>query len=154
MAQQGSSGSGNLLGDLIAAAVTQALNKHTDRAHQVSRLANANLFFPEQTACPTDPTARSTTRRIEQQPANRAALAQHCRHPNRNNGAASDQPRRGEPSRLQLESRCLRDNPGRCRNNLRRLLPTHKRIQRDTRLHGIPIPNSINSRVYPDSKVR
>jgi hypothetical protein len=55
MAQQGSGGSGNLLGDLIAAAVTQALNKHTDRAHQVSRLANANLFFPEQTGLPYGP---------------------------------------------------------------------------------------------------
>ena len=55
MAQQSSSGSGNLLGDLIAAAITQALNKHTDRAHQVSRLANANLFFPEETGLPYGP---------------------------------------------------------------------------------------------------
>ena len=54
-AQQGSNGSGNLLGDLIAAAITQAINKHTDRAHQVSRLANANLFFPEQTGLPYGP---------------------------------------------------------------------------------------------------
>lgn len=54
-AQQNSNGSGNLLGDLIAAAVTQILNKHTDRAHQVSRLANANLFFPEQTGLPYGP---------------------------------------------------------------------------------------------------
>jgi hypothetical protein len=54
-AQQGSSGSGNLLGDLIAAAIDQAINKHTDRAHQVSRLANANLFFPEQTGLPYGP---------------------------------------------------------------------------------------------------
>lgn len=53
--QAGSGGSGNLLGDLIAAAITQALNKHTDRAHQVSRLANANLFFPEQTGLPYGP---------------------------------------------------------------------------------------------------
>jgi hypothetical protein len=55
IAQQSSSGSGSLLGDLIAAAITQALNKHTDRAHQVSRLANANLFFPEQTGLPYGP---------------------------------------------------------------------------------------------------
>jgi hypothetical protein len=55
MAQQGSNGSGNLLGDLIAAAITQAINKKTDRAHQVSRLANANLFFPEQTGLPYGP---------------------------------------------------------------------------------------------------
>jgi hypothetical protein len=54
-AQQGSSSSGNILGDLIAAAITQAINKHTDRAHQVSRLANANLFFPEQTGLPYGP---------------------------------------------------------------------------------------------------
>ena len=54
-AQQGSNGSGNILGDLIAAAIDQAINKHTDRAHQVSRLANANLFFPEQTGLPYGP---------------------------------------------------------------------------------------------------
>jgi len=55
MAQQGSGGSGSLLGDLISAAITQALNKHSDRAHQVSRLANANLFYPEQTGLPYGP---------------------------------------------------------------------------------------------------
>ena len=54
-AQQGSGGSGNLLGDLIAAAITQAINKHSDKAHQVSRLANANLFYPEQTGLPYGP---------------------------------------------------------------------------------------------------
>jgi len=55
VAQQGSGGSGSLLGDLISAAITQALNKHTDKAHQVSRLANANLFYPEQTGLPYGP---------------------------------------------------------------------------------------------------
>lgn len=55
VAQQGSGGSGSLLGDLVAAAISQALNKHSDRAHQVSRLANANLFFPEQTGLPYGP---------------------------------------------------------------------------------------------------
>lgn len=55
MAQQGSGGSGSLLGDLVAAAVTQALNKHSDKAHEVSRLANANLFYPEQTGLPYGP---------------------------------------------------------------------------------------------------
>lgn len=55
IAQQGSGGSGSLLGDLISAAITQALNKHSDRAHQVSRLANANLFYPEQTGLPYGP---------------------------------------------------------------------------------------------------
>ncbi|MBS0421892.1 MAG: DUF799 family lipoprotein [Proteobacteria bacterium] len=55
VAQQSSSGSGSLLVDLVAAAVTQALNKHGDKAHQVSRLANANLFYPEQTGLPYGP---------------------------------------------------------------------------------------------------
>jgi hypothetical protein len=45
IAQQGS----------IAAAITQAINKHSDKAHQVSRLANANLFYPEQTGLPYGP---------------------------------------------------------------------------------------------------
>ena len=44
MAQQGSSGSGNFLADLVAAAVTQAINTGTDAAHAVSREANVNLF--------------------------------------------------------------------------------------------------------------
>jgi hypothetical protein len=47
MAQQASGGSGSLLGDLVAAAITQAINKKSDKAHQVSRLANANLFLSE-----------------------------------------------------------------------------------------------------------
>ena len=55
MAQQGSGGSGSLLADLVAAAVTQAINKKSDKAHQVSRLANANLFFPDQTGLPYGP---------------------------------------------------------------------------------------------------
>ena len=55
LAQQASNGSGNILGDLIAAAITQAINKHTDKSHQVSRLANANLFYPEQTGLPYGP---------------------------------------------------------------------------------------------------
>lgn len=54
-AEEANNGSGNLLADLIAAAITQAINKHSDRAHQVSRLANANLFFPEQTGLPYGP---------------------------------------------------------------------------------------------------
>lgn len=45
MAQQNpNNSSGNLLADLIAAAITQAINKKTDPAHDVSRLANAQLF--------------------------------------------------------------------------------------------------------------
>src|SRR5215472_10324397 len=38
MAQQNGSGGGNLLANLVAAAVTQAINSKTDRAHKVSRL--------------------------------------------------------------------------------------------------------------------
>jgi hypothetical protein len=55
VAQQQSNGGGGLLGDLVAAALTQALNKKTDRAHLVSRMANANLFFPENTGLPYGP---------------------------------------------------------------------------------------------------
>jgi hypothetical protein len=55
MAQQGSGGSGSLLADLVAAAVTQAINKKSDKAHQVSRLANANLFLSDQTGLPYGP---------------------------------------------------------------------------------------------------
>lgn len=54
-AEQANNGSGNLLADLVAAAITQAINKRSDRAHQVSRLANANLFLPEQTGLPYGP---------------------------------------------------------------------------------------------------
>lgn len=45
MAQQNSGGSGNILGDLIAAAITQAITSGTDAAHGVSRTANYNLFY-------------------------------------------------------------------------------------------------------------
>lgn len=55
LAQQSGNGTGSLLGDLIAAAITQAINKTKDTAHNVSRLANANLFFPEQTGLPYGP---------------------------------------------------------------------------------------------------
>jgi hypothetical protein len=44
MAQQNSA-SGNILADLISAAITQAVNASTDAAHPVCRIANANLFF-------------------------------------------------------------------------------------------------------------
>ena len=55
LAEQRGGGSGNLLADLIAAAVTQAINSKTDRAHQVSRLANAQLFYPKNTGLPYGP---------------------------------------------------------------------------------------------------
>lgn len=54
-AQQGNNGSGNLLADLIAAAITQAINSKKDMAHQVSRLANTSLFEPENTGLPYGP---------------------------------------------------------------------------------------------------
>jgi hypothetical protein len=47
MAQDNSGGSGNILGDLIAAAVEQAINKSSDHAHAVSRLANAQLAIKD-----------------------------------------------------------------------------------------------------------
>jgi len=55
MAQQQGSGSGNLLANLIAAAITQAINSKTDRAHQVSRIANAQLFYAKDTGLPYGP---------------------------------------------------------------------------------------------------
>jgi hypothetical protein len=42
-AQQNSSGSGNILADLISAAIVQAINKSTDHAHDVAHLANAQF---------------------------------------------------------------------------------------------------------------
>jgi hypothetical protein len=45
LAQNGSSGSGNILADVIAAAIVQAMNSKTDPAHNVSRQANANMFY-------------------------------------------------------------------------------------------------------------
>ena len=44
VAQQDSGGTGNIIADLVAAAVTQAVNSSTDSAHDVSRAANANLL--------------------------------------------------------------------------------------------------------------
>jgi len=46
MAQQ-NSGSGNILVDLISAAIAQAVNASTDAAHPVCRIANAKLFYPK-----------------------------------------------------------------------------------------------------------
>jgi len=45
IAQQNSGGSGNIIGDLIAAAVTQAINAGTDAAHDVCPQANNFLFY-------------------------------------------------------------------------------------------------------------
>jgi hypothetical protein len=54
-AEQRGGGSGNLLANLIAAAITQAINSKTDRAHQVSRLANAQMFYAKDTGLPYGP---------------------------------------------------------------------------------------------------
>ncbi len=54
-AQQGSSGTGSLLGDLIAAAVSQAINANTDPAHGVSRAANQLLFGTRKRELPPGP---------------------------------------------------------------------------------------------------
>jgi hypothetical protein len=42
--QQKSGGSGNIIGDLIVAALTQVINSSIDEAHAVSRAANADLL--------------------------------------------------------------------------------------------------------------
>jgi hypothetical protein len=54
-AQQSGNGSGSLLANLIAAAITQAINSKTDRAHQVSRIANAQLFYAKDVGLPYGP---------------------------------------------------------------------------------------------------
>lgn len=55
MAQQGSGGSGNLLADLVGAAITQAINSKTDPGHQVSRLANQLMFTKKDAGLPFGP---------------------------------------------------------------------------------------------------
>ena len=45
VAQQNSGGTGNIFADLIAAAITQAVNSGTDSALDTCRLANVNLFY-------------------------------------------------------------------------------------------------------------
>ena len=56
-AQQSGNGnsSGSLLADVVAAMISQAINKKTDAAHNVSRIANATLFLPENTGLPYGP---------------------------------------------------------------------------------------------------
>jgi hypothetical protein len=54
-AEEASQGSSNIIASLVAAALTQALNKRTDHANLVSRQANANLFYPEETGLPYGP---------------------------------------------------------------------------------------------------
>jgi hypothetical protein len=55
LAQKASGGSGNLLVDVIAAAVTQAVNSKTDAAHDVCRMANSQMFFVQKRALPYGP---------------------------------------------------------------------------------------------------
>jgi hypothetical protein len=45
LAQQSNNSSGNILADLIAAALTQVINAKTDAAHNVARQANFQLFM-------------------------------------------------------------------------------------------------------------
>lgn len=53
--QGGTGGSGNVLADLVAAAITQVINSKTDPAHMVSRLANQNLLGTEGIGLPYGP---------------------------------------------------------------------------------------------------
>jgi len=53
--QNGAGNSGNLLATAIAAAISQVINKKSDHAHVVSRLANVNLFEPASTGLPYGP---------------------------------------------------------------------------------------------------
>jgi hypothetical protein len=54
-AQQSGGGSGNLLADVVAAMISQAINSKVDTAHNVSRQANDTLFLPEHTGLPYGP---------------------------------------------------------------------------------------------------
>jgi hypothetical protein len=56
LAQRNSSGNtGSLLGDLIGAAITQIINSKTDPGHEVSRLANVQLFDSPKREIPPGP---------------------------------------------------------------------------------------------------
>jgi hypothetical protein len=64
LAQQNSNGgSGNLLADLIGAAITQIINSKTDPGHQVSRLANMQLFATPKREIPPGPYLPPESRR-------------------------------------------------------------------------------------------
>jgi hypothetical protein len=54
-AEQDSSGSGNLLADLVGALVAQTINSQTHPAHQLSRTANQNLFHSPSAGLPYGP---------------------------------------------------------------------------------------------------
>ena len=55
VAEHDSSGSGNLLADVIGALVTQAVNSQTHPAHDLSRAANQNLFLSASRGLPYGP---------------------------------------------------------------------------------------------------
>ena len=55
LAENDSSTSGNILANVIAAAVAQAINSKTDPAHDVSRQANETLFHTEDRGLPYGP---------------------------------------------------------------------------------------------------
>ncbi len=54
-AQSGSGGSGNIFADMIAAAITQAINSKTDSAHAVCPMVNTMLFEADQRGLPYGP---------------------------------------------------------------------------------------------------
>ena len=54
-AQNSSSGSGNILADLVAAAITQAINSKTDAAHAICLQANTLLFDVKDRGLPYGP---------------------------------------------------------------------------------------------------
>ena len=54
-AQNGSGGSGNIFADMIAAAITQAINSKMDSAHAVCPLANTMLFEADKRGLPYGP---------------------------------------------------------------------------------------------------
>jgi len=53
--QHAANSSGNILVDLVAAAVEQVINSKTDAAHPVCRLVNQQLFFKDGRALPDGP---------------------------------------------------------------------------------------------------
>lgn len=55
IATKGSGNSSNILADIVAAAIVQAINSNRDPAHDVSRLANQQLFFTRTRELPPGP---------------------------------------------------------------------------------------------------
>ena len=55
MAQNASGGSGNILADVLAAAITQAIGSKVDVSHGVCRIANEQMFYAQKRALPYGP---------------------------------------------------------------------------------------------------